>query len=168
MLGQGGGGGGREEDPEAGLRATGYGLRGTLLGDPVPEAVARSLEPVAASLYFLRTATTTFGTGQARPASVAPGARSNRPVRSTSRPPPRAKSCASGPPSTYIARVSSIGASSSAFTRSWTGHGVRAWKNRTRPFASTPIAAAEKRRSDGAHTLRRSQEIIRMDCTSVP
>ena len=67
---------------------------------------------------------------------------------SCSRPPPRTKSCASGPPSTYIARRRSIGRRG-AFTSSCTGHGVRAWMNEIRPLPSTPIAAVEKRRSTG-------------------
>ena len=36
------------------------------------------------------------------------------------------------------------------------------------PASVDPDRGREKRRSDGAQTLRRSQETIRMDCTSVP
>jgi HNH endonuclease len=112
--------------------------RGSSVREPVGAYGTASGEP----RYFppFLTAAMTFGTAQARPFVSAV---SNVPTRSISLPPPRAKSCASGPPSTYIACCRSSGAARSAFTSSYTGQGVRAWMNRTRPARSVPIAAAE-------------------------
>ena len=79
------------------------------------------------------------------------------------RPPPRTNSCASGPPSTYMARRRSSGSSSSAFTRSCTGQAERACRNSTQPRPSTPTAATEERLGEGAQTFLRSHDTIRMD-----
>ena len=78
------------------------------------------------------------------------------------------KSCASAPPSTYIARWRSIGSESSASASTLVGQAVRAWTSSSRPAPSSPTTAALVRRPAGVQTFFRSQETSRIDWTSDP